>query len=78
MKAAFQSLIKVIIRPPRATFDERRLGVADFAVRSPARGGEASGVTFYGVSFLDAFHILREKKRNSNTDTKNSHTRKST
>lgn len=35
VKAAFQSLVKVIIRPPRATFDERRLGAKDFAIRPP-------------------------------------------
>lgn len=35
VKAAFQALVKVIIRPPRATFDERRLGARDFAIRPP-------------------------------------------
>ncbi|KAK7234417.1 palmitoyl-(protein) hydrolase [Aureococcus anophagefferens] len=36
VKAAYQSLLKVIIRPPRATYDERRLGVADFAIKTEA------------------------------------------
>ena len=31
-KAAYQALLKVIIRPPRATYDEKRLGLADFSV----------------------------------------------
>ncbi|KAJ8611661.1 hypothetical protein CTAYLR_007880 [Chrysophaeum taylorii] len=35
VKAAFQALVKVIIRPPRATFDEKRLGARDFAIRPP-------------------------------------------
>lgn len=35
VKAAFQALVKVIIRPPRATYDDRRLGARDFAIRPP-------------------------------------------
>uniref|UniRef100_A0A7S3NJT4 Serine aminopeptidase S33 domain-containing protein n=1 Tax=Aureoumbra lagunensis TaxID=44058 RepID=A0A7S3NJT4_9STRA len=35
VKAAYQALVKVIIRPPRATFDERRLGARDFGIRPP-------------------------------------------
>ena len=31
-KAAYQALLKVIIRPPRATYDEKRLGLSDFSV----------------------------------------------
>lgn len=31
-KAAYQALLKVIIRPPRATYDEKRLGLTDFSV----------------------------------------------
>ena len=52
VKAAYQSLLKVIIRPPRATYDERRLGVADFAIKTEATAQTSLGPVKSGVTVV--------------------------
>jgi len=43
VKAGYQALVKVVIRPPRATFDERRLGARDFGIKPPRLAQEQHG-----------------------------------